>query len=149
MGNVRGLFLLRKNKIFNKSRYARNRQTTRVAFYLAILINILVIFVVFILYYKVLLKFSLIWPALFIFLASFLFSSCLRSSAAVSLKNFSTFMSSLWLRRWWLPEHFLVGVARFIAQSPLSPAFFNRYLSYIVVHHPIILALYIAKYSAA
>jgi hypothetical protein len=60
MGTVQGLFLLRKNKIFNKSRYARNRQTTRVAFYLAILINILVIFVVFILYYKVLLKFSLI-----------------------------------------------------------------------------------------
>jgi hypothetical protein len=58
-------------------------------------------------------------------------------------------MHTFWFRRWWYPEHFLVGIARVISMSPLSPIFFNRYLSYIVVHHPIILVLYIAKYSAA
>jgi putative ABC transport system permease protein len=44
---MKNILFLRKTKIFNKSRYARNRQTTRVAFYLSILINILVIFAIF------------------------------------------------------------------------------------------------------
>lgn len=53
--------VLRKSKIFNKSRYSRNRQTTRVAFYLSIIVNLLVIFGVFNLYYKVNLKASYFW----------------------------------------------------------------------------------------
>ena len=53
-------FLLRKTKIFNKSRYSRNRQNTRVAFYFSILINIIVIFAVFSLYYKILFKLSIL-----------------------------------------------------------------------------------------
>ena len=38
---------LRKNKIFNKSRYSRNRQLARVIFYFALYINILIIYGVF------------------------------------------------------------------------------------------------------
>jgi len=45
------LFLLRKNKIFNKSRYSRNRQLARVIFYFALYINIIVIYGVFFVFY--------------------------------------------------------------------------------------------------
>jgi hypothetical protein len=38
---------LRKNKIFNKSRYSRNRQLARVIFYFALYINILIIYGIF------------------------------------------------------------------------------------------------------
>lgn len=37
-------FILRKNRIFNKSRYARNRQLARVIFYFGLYINIAVIY---------------------------------------------------------------------------------------------------------
>lgn len=41
------LFFLRKNRMFNKSRYSRNRQLARVIFYFALYINILIIYGVF------------------------------------------------------------------------------------------------------
>lgn len=116
MGIVRGIFLLRKNKIFNKSRYARNRQTTRVAFYISILINILVIFVVFTLYYKVLLKLSLLWSIFFIFLTTFLVSSCLRSTPVVSLNNFLLFFHSFSVN---------AQVERFFLTSTMFDFFFS------------------------
>ncbi len=37
-------FLLRKNRLFNKSRYARNRQLARVIFYFSLFINIAIIY---------------------------------------------------------------------------------------------------------
>lgn len=90
------VYILRKNKIFNKSRYSRNRQTTRVAFYLAIVINILVIFVVFILYYKVLFKLGLLWVPFYIFLSSFFLPSFLRVSAYTSLQTLKFFFKNLY-----------------------------------------------------
>ena len=80
--------VLRKSKIFNKSRYSRNRQTTRVAFYLSIIVNLLVIFGVFNLYYKVNLKASYFWWLFFIFFLSFFFSSFLRNTPTTNLKTF-------------------------------------------------------------
>lgn len=87
--------MLRKNKIFNKSRYSRNRQTTRVAFYLSALINILVIFGVFVLYYKILFKLGQLWVPFFIFLASFLFSGYLRTTPATYVKNTYLFLKTV------------------------------------------------------
>lgn len=42
---------LRKIKMFNKSRYARNRQLARVIFYFAIYINVIIIYGVFYVFY--------------------------------------------------------------------------------------------------
>ena len=86
---------LRKSKIFNKSRYSRNRQNTRVAFYLSVLINILVIFAVFSLYYKVLFKLSIIWWFFFTFLLSFVFGSFIRTFSVTKFKSFLYFLKSL------------------------------------------------------
>ena len=37
-------FFLRKNRIFNKSRYSRNRQLARVIFYFSLYINIFILY---------------------------------------------------------------------------------------------------------
>jgi len=45
----------RKIRIFNKSRYSRNRQNVRVTFYFSIYFNILIIYTVFSLFYNLVL----------------------------------------------------------------------------------------------
>ena len=49
---------LRRVRSFNKSRFARNRQTARVIFYFAIYINILIIFGIFSVIYQITFKLS-------------------------------------------------------------------------------------------
>jgi hypothetical protein len=46
------LNFVRKVKIFNKSRYSRNRQNVRVTFYFSIYFNIIIIYAVFSLFYN-------------------------------------------------------------------------------------------------
>jgi len=46
------LNFVRKVRIFNKSRYSRNRQNVRVTFYFSIYFNILIIYTVFSLFYN-------------------------------------------------------------------------------------------------
>jgi hypothetical protein len=46
------LNFVRKVKIFNKSRYSRNRQNVRVTFYFSIYFNIIIIYGVFSLFYN-------------------------------------------------------------------------------------------------
>lgn len=88
---VQSIFFLRKSRMFNKSRYSRNRQTTRVAFYLSLLVNILVILGVFTLFYKILFKLALLWWPFFALLGSFFLGSFIRtqifSKIVVWLKN--------------------------------------------------------------
>ena len=48
---VTEIFFLRKARLFNKSRYARNRQLARVIFYFALYINVLIIYGVFFVIY--------------------------------------------------------------------------------------------------
>ena len=46
------LMFARKVKLFNKSRYSRNRQNVRVTFYFSIYFNILIIYAVFSVFYN-------------------------------------------------------------------------------------------------
>lgn len=94
-GYMNIIFFLRKVKIFNKSRYSRNRQNTRVAFYFSLIINILVIFAVFSLYYKILFKLSILWWFFYVFLFSFIFSSFLRTLATTSITGLIMFFKQL------------------------------------------------------
>ena len=52
------LLLLRKVRVFNKSRYARNRQLARVIFYFGLYINLLVIYGTFSMLYGFVFKFN-------------------------------------------------------------------------------------------
>lgn len=49
--HLTNIFYLRKTKMFNKSRYSRNRQLARVIFYFSLYINILIIYGIFFVIY--------------------------------------------------------------------------------------------------
>ena len=72
------LFILRKTRSFNKSRYSRNRQLARVIFYFALYINILIIYGVFYVIYGLSLYHSWSWWLIFVVYCAFFFSLYLR-----------------------------------------------------------------------
>jgi hypothetical protein len=68
----------RKTRIFNKSRYSRNRQNVRVTFYFGLYFNIIIIYVVFSLFYNIAFFLSYNWWFYCIFLSFFFISNFLR-----------------------------------------------------------------------
>jgi hypothetical protein len=71
-------FFLRKNKIFNKGRYSRNRQTYRTGFYWCLWLNIFVVYGLHFVFYRFTFTFGYLWLFLFIFFSSFIFSRALK-----------------------------------------------------------------------
>ena len=71
-------FFLRKNKIFNKGRYSRNRQTYRTGFYWCLWINIFVIYGLHYAFYRFTFTFGYLWIFLIIFFGSFIFGRMLK-----------------------------------------------------------------------
>lgn len=71
-------FYLRKNKIFNKGRYSRNRQTYRTGFYWCLWINIFAIYGLHFAFYRFTFTFGYLWLFFIIFVGSFIFSRMLK-----------------------------------------------------------------------
>lgn len=71
-------FYLRKNKIFNKGRYSRNRQTYRTGFYWCLWINIFAIYGLHFAFYRFTFVFGYLWLFFIIFIGSFIFSRMLK-----------------------------------------------------------------------
>lgn len=84
-------FYLRKNKIFNKGRYSRNRQTYRTGFYWCLWINIFVIYGLHFSFYRFTFVFGYLWLFFIIFIGSFIFSRMLK----YNFHNFSYISSEL------------------------------------------------------
>jgi hypothetical protein len=72
------LNFVRKVKIFNKSRYSRNRQNVRITFYFSIYFNILIIYTVFSLFYNLALFLTYNWWFYLTFILYFLVSNIIR-----------------------------------------------------------------------
>jgi len=72
------VFYIRKNKIFNKGRYSRNRQLYRTGFYWCLYFNIVSVYGLYFLFYRVVFNFGYIWIFLIIFFGSFIFSRMLK-----------------------------------------------------------------------
>lgn len=68
----------RKVRIFNKSRYSRNRQNVRATFYFSIYFNIIIIYAVFSVFYNIALFLTYNWWLYFIFCSSFFVSYFFR-----------------------------------------------------------------------
>lgn len=68
----------RKIRIFNKSRYSRNRQNVRVTFYFGLYFNILIIYAVFSVFYNIAFFLTYNWWFYFIFISFFFFANFLR-----------------------------------------------------------------------
>lgn len=67
-------FFLRKNRIFNKSRYSRNRQLYRTGFYWCLWLNIIIVYGLFFLFYRFTFNFGYLWWGLMFLFYSFIFS---------------------------------------------------------------------------
>jgi len=72
------IFFVRKLRIFNKSRYSRNRQNVKITFYFALYINILVIYIVFSVLYGFVFLISYNYIFYIIFLSSFFIPNFIR-----------------------------------------------------------------------
>lgn len=71
-------FFLRKNKIFNKGRYSRNRQLYRTGFYWCLYFNVICVYGLYFLFYRVTFNFGYIWLFLIVLFGSFIFSRMLK-----------------------------------------------------------------------
>jgi hypothetical protein len=72
------LLYVRKVRIFNKSRYSRNRQNVRVTFYFSIYFNILIIYAIFSVFYNFVFLLTYNWWFYFIFILFLLLTSFIR-----------------------------------------------------------------------
>lgn len=72
------IYFLRKNKLFGKSRYSRNRQTYRTGVYWCLWVSIFLGFGLYFIFYRFTLNFGFLWWPFFFFLNMYLFLTGLR-----------------------------------------------------------------------
>jgi hypothetical protein len=96
--DVYTIYFLRKNKVFNKGRYSRNRQIYRTGVYWCLYINIIAVVGIYFWFYRFTMNFGYVWWMLFIFIASFLIPKAIKYKL-YNLENlFNSFLSDLkWL----------------------------------------------------
>lgn len=85
------VLFLRKNKIFNKGRYSRNRQFYRTGVYWCLYINIIAIVGLYFWFYRFVMNFGYLWWLLFLSLASFV----LAKSFNFNLLNIKNLINSI------------------------------------------------------
>lgn len=102
--NVKNLFkyrnlFLRKNKIFNKSRYSRNRQLYRTGVYWCLWLNIILVYSLYFYFYRFSFSFGYFWFICGLFFFSFIFSRSLQNNL-FSIKNTNNLFNGfyLWLK---------------------------------------------------
>ena len=72
------IFFLRKNRVFNKGRYSRNRQNYRTGVYICFYLSIASIFGLYYTFYRFSFNLSYLWFGFIFFVGSFFFSKLLR-----------------------------------------------------------------------
>jgi len=70
--NKYSILFLRKNKVFNKGRYSRNRQYYRTGVYWCLYVNIIAVIGIYFWFYKFSMNFGYLWWILYSFLFSFI-----------------------------------------------------------------------------
>lgn len=79
-------FFLRKNKIFNKSRYSRNRQLYRTGVYMCLFVNVIFVYFYFFSFYRFAFVFSYLWFGIGLFVISMVLGRAMK----YRFYNFST-----------------------------------------------------------
>jgi hypothetical protein len=86
-------FYLRKNKIFNKGRYSRNRQLYRTGVYWCLWLNIIIVYGLYFFFYRFTFNFGYLWFGLIILIFSTIFSRVLKYKFYNIFVLFSEFFS--------------------------------------------------------
>jgi hypothetical protein len=92
------ILFLRKNKIFNKGRYSRNRQLYRTGVYMCLWINVIFIYFYLFAFYRFTFNFGFMWVGIGLFILSMTFGRAARYRF-YNFKNFliEFYNFSIWL----------------------------------------------------
>jgi len=71
-------FYLRKNKVYNKGRYSRNRQNYRTGVYMCLYLSVISIFGLYYSFYKFIFKFTYLWWFFIAFVGSFILPKAIK-----------------------------------------------------------------------
>ena len=104
---------LRKNKIFNKGRYSRNRQLYRTGVYWCLWVNIILIYSLYFLFYRFSFNFGYIWFGLFVFIYSTIFSRILKYNF-INVKSILKELKNLIIWLGYINKFFYFSVIKFI-----------------------------------
>lgn len=91
-------FYLRKNRIFNKGRYSRNRQLYRTGVYWCLWLNIIMVYGLYFIFYRFSFNFGYIWWGVLILAYSTIFSRIVKYNF---LSVFYIYREFLSLQRWY------------------------------------------------
>lgn len=103
-------FFLRKNRIFNKSRYSRNRQLYRTGFYWCLWLNIIIVYGLFFLFYRFTFNFGYLWWGLMFLFYSFIFSKVCK----YNFYNVNVLINEFRLLRNWFGLIFIEITSQFV-----------------------------------
>lgn len=95
------ILYLRKNKIFNKGRYSRNRQFYRTGVYWCIYINIIAILGLYFWFYRFVINFGYLWWLLYISILSFVLAKAFN----YNLLNPVSLIKSIYNDLYWFSYH--------------------------------------------
>lgn len=91
------IFFLRKNKVFNKGRYSRNRQYYRTGVYWCLYVNIVAVIGIYFWFYRFNMNFGYLWWILYFFIFTFFFSRSFSLGVFGLFKPFlQIFSSFIW-----------------------------------------------------
>lgn len=96
------VLFLRKNKIFNKGRYSRNRQLYRTGVYMCLWINVIFVYFYLFSFYRFTFNFGFMWVGIGVFLISMTFARAAR----YRFYNFKNFINELYNFFCWLGYFF-------------------------------------------
>jgi len=89
------ILYLRKNKVFNKGRYSRNRQYYRTGVYWCLYVNIIAVIGIYFWFYRFTMNFGYLWWLLFLFIFSFVAPKTLKYRLYNPLNIFNSFYKDL------------------------------------------------------
>lgn len=122
------ILYLRKNKIFNKSRYSRNRQTYRTGAYWCLYVNIIAVVAFYFWFYKFTMNFGYLWWLLYLLILSFFFARALKHRFYNPINVFTEFKNGF---KWLIL--ILVNIFTPLLSTILSNA--NRLTNQIIVRY--------------
>lgn len=144
-------FYIRKNRIFNKGRYSRNRQLYRTGVYWCLWLNIMLVYGLYFMFYRFTFNFGYFWWGLLIFAYSTIFSRVLKYNFfnVFYIKNeFFSFLKWLGLIFINVKDFILYFIKNIINKNILylSKFFRNTFLSNLFFENIILFKLYLYNF---
>ncbi len=93
--NIYNILYLRKNKVFNKGRYSRNRQYYRTGVYWCLYVNIIAVVGIYFWFYRFTMNFGYLWWLLFAFILSFIAPKAIKYKLYNPITLFTSIIESL------------------------------------------------------